>query len=531
MNDTVKAIVEILESGRPELQVAAAQILGELRPKDAVVAKALEVGAGRSHVLGRYALEALSKLGTLDAQRAVVRCLWQHDALADQASHVLADQGAAAHAVLAEGFDQAPAEKRARFLPILGRHVDKEAIPVFLQALRTPDLAGDAGRVVIAAAAQQFGPSLQKSLRDGLIDDLEQSLPETCLVQILAVLGKIDPAGSRVVLQRFVASGPAPVRIAALRGMVGSKLAAPQVKELLDLLEDPQQKSVHEVIREVLTSLPEWPAGLNGLLKRLLVARQPEQRLFALRVLKGSGGAEMAKVALKYLTHEDPRFREAAAAALATNTAAIEPVAKLLLAGKDDGLAPVCAGILVAHKAHFPPKLVRAFADKSVKSMAAHSAAGDAMFDVVVQIDGAKIAPQMLAHAARLRRSRRYAEALHLLAKLATTPHLDQEGRYQLAVTRLLHDMTRPAFDGGAPGNPTMGFFAVLAREGFPLVERLRKESMLTPEGLLRLAIYFAGTVGPERRFGSELLQHLATRVKGHAAQEARLALRQSGIG
>lgn len=153
------------------------------------------------------------------------------------------------------------------------------------------------------------------------------------------------------------------------------------------------------------------------------------------------------------------------------------------------------------------------------------------MFDVVVQIDGAKIAPQMVAHAGRLRRARRYAEALHLLAKLANTPHLDQEGRYQLAVTRLLHDMTRPAFDSGAPGNPTMGFFAVLAREGFPLVERLRKESVLTPEALLRLAIYFAGTVGPERRFGADLLQHLATRVKGQTAEEARLALRQSGIG
>ena len=72
--------------------------------------------------------------------------------------------------------------------------------------------------------------------------------------------------------------------------------------------------------------------------------------------------------------------------------------------------------------------------------------------------------------------------------------------------------------------------FAVLIRNGFPLFERLRRESAVKPEMLLRVATHFATAVGAERRFGTELLQHLAQRTKGRAGDEARLALRTASM-
>ena len=41
MNETIKAILGTLQDGRPELQVAAAQILGELRPKEGAIVQGL----------------------------------------------------------------------------------------------------------------------------------------------------------------------------------------------------------------------------------------------------------------------------------------------------------------------------------------------------------------------------------------------------------------------------------------------------------------------------------------------------------
>jgi hypothetical protein len=89
------------------------------------------------------------------------------------------------------------------------------------------------------------------------------------------------------------------VRSAAFRALRGTKLTALQVRAMMDLLEDNEQRGVHDAVREVLAELPEVPEGLLPVLKRLLVARQPEQRLFALRMLRTAGGADLAKFALE----------------------------------------------------------------------------------------------------------------------------------------------------------------------------------------------------------------------------------------
>src|SRR5262245_19407579 len=107
MNETVEDIVGILDTGRPDLQVAAAQILGELRVKDPIVVRALAAAASQSNVLGRYSLEALARVGTPDALRVVVRILCEHDALADQAIHLLGEAGPVAHPIVADAFADA----------------------------------------------------------------------------------------------------------------------------------------------------------------------------------------------------------------------------------------------------------------------------------------------------------------------------------------------------------------------------------------------------------------------------------------
>jgi len=78
MNETLKTIVGVLETGRTELQVAAAQILGELGSKDSAVVKALAIACSRSSVLGRYAIEALGQIGSPEALEVVVKLLLEN---------------------------------------------------------------------------------------------------------------------------------------------------------------------------------------------------------------------------------------------------------------------------------------------------------------------------------------------------------------------------------------------------------------------------------------------------------------------
>jgi HEAT repeat protein len=529
MNDTLKTILGLLDTGKPELQVAAAQILGELRWKEPAVVRSLAIAMRRSPVLGRFCLDALAKLQTEEAAAIVARTAVDADPLADHAAHLVGEVGAMAHPFLAAAYQDAVVEQRSRILSILGRHLSKDAIPVFVQALLTPETTDLAGRAVIGAA-RQFNPALQKQLRDGLAKHLAGALPDVCLAQVVAVLAAVDADGSRATLVGLVGPDVAPVvRSAAFRALRGSKLSAAQVKSMMDLLEDPAQKGVHDAVREVLAQLPEVPDGVLPVLKRLLAARQPEQRLFALRMLRTAGGAELAKVALKLLDHEDPRFRQAAVEALAHNRQAIDPVLRTLTTTKDLQLAQTCSGILVRLREHMAPKLVRALAERAMKLLSGNARVADLLLDVVLASGAAKLAPFLVERCVRMRRVARHADAMHVLARVAAAAPADDEVRYQLALTKLLHDAAQPAVENGAPGNSTMGFLATLLRGGFPVFERLRKESAMTPELLLRVATHFATAVGPERRFATELLQHLASRTKGRAGDEARVALRAVG--
>lgn len=529
MNDTQKAIVHVLETGKPELQVAAAQILGELRSRESAVVRALGAALRRSPVLGRFCLDALAKIGTSEAIDVVAAAVLDNEVLADHAAHLLSDVGPGAHAALADAYGQALGDRRLRILGVLGHTLSKESIGVFVHALLTPETTEVAGRMLLAAA-DQFQPTLQKALRDGLAPHLEGALPEACLAQVVTVLARVDASGSRALLVQFTAPGAPPqVRAAAYRALQGSKLSAAQVRSMMDLLEDPQQKAVHDAVRDVLGALPEVPEGLLPVLKRLLAARQPEQRLFALRMLRTAGGAEMAKVALKFLAHEDERFRAAAADALAHNRQAVEPLVRLLQTSREPALVEVAADTLTRLGADLSPKFVRAFADKAIQMLRTNVRGGDLLLGVVLAVGDAKVGSALVERAIRLRRARRHGDALHVLARLVATPHANDEARYQLAVTKLLHDATQPATEQASPGNPTMGFFATLVRSGFPLAERLRKEAAVTPEAMLRVATHFAEAVGDERRFGTELLQYLAGRTKGRAGDEARVALRAVG--
>jgi hypothetical protein len=529
MNDTLKSIVGMLEAGKPELQVAAAQVLGELHSKEPAAIKALGAAIRRSPVLGRFCLDSLAKIQTVEALHLVAAATVDNDLHAEHAAHLLADVGAGAHPVLAELYPAAVGEQRGRLLAILARHLDRDAVAVFLHALLTPDMCEAAARL-LGAAAPQFTPALQKQLRDGLQKHLGPAMPEICQIHAIQLLAKVDAEGSRQHLLAFTAPTTATaVRATAFRALQGSKLTSAQVRAMMDLLADPEQKGLHDAVREVLATLPEVPEGMLPVLKKLLLSRVPDQRLFALRMLRTAGGAEMAKVAMKLMAHDDARFATAAADALAENRQAVEPLGRLLMTAKDPALVRSAADILVRHGSHLPPKFIKGLAEKATRLLASSTRLADVLLDIVFATGGAKLVPFLVDRCVRLRRSQHRADALHVLARLVAANLADDEVRYQLALTKLLHDANRGGDEAAPPGNSTMGFFAGLVRDGFPLLDRLRKEPALQPEALLRIATHFADAVGSERRFATELLQHLATRTRGRAGDEARVVLRAVG--
>jgi hypothetical protein len=322
-------------------------------------------------------------------------------------------------------------------------------------------------------------------------------------------------------------------RISAIRALHGATLTDPQLRGFLDLLQDPVHKDLHEAVRELLVSVPTWSPALATVLKRLVTARSPDLRLFALRALRACPTAEVAKIALKLLAHQDDRMREAAVEALAANKTAIDLVLRALQTERNPGRHNLLATILVRLREHFQPRHLRALVERATRQIASGNAMGETLVDAALAIDGARTAPMLLERAIRMRRVKRFGEAALILARMRAAAQGGTETVYQLAIARLLLDNRRPMVSGenhGGHGSATMGYFVQAARDGFPLFERVKKETMLGPEVLLRLARHFAAGVGAERKFGLELLQHLASRTRGKVGDEAKLALRTSGL-
>jgi hypothetical protein len=538
MNDTLKSIVRILEEGKPELRIAAAKILGELRPNDPGIVRSI---AGRladsESFLTPFLLEALAQIGGPVAVEALVACFRDAGGAADRAGLLLAQLGAPATRALAQLFEMADPELRLRILEWMGRMPEKESLGALVKALLSPHatLAQKAAEVL-----RQRGRDLDDGQRKHLVGQLQKSVtgkPEGALAndaiaQTLIVLGELDGVGSRATILRFTGPKHAPtVRQAALRALVGVPLTAAQAETVLELLDESDMTHVVRPAMQALENVTEWNAASLRQLKTLIEGEREEVGLFALRALRASHTADTARLCLEHLLRGAPQFQEAAARALGQNPAALAPLLKALHAEKSAERAQLLARPLIALRAHWTRAQIEAQAERAGKLLAAGDPLGDVQLAVLLEVAPELGARTVVEKATRLRKASKTHEAAGILMRLAQGQHLDDEGRYQLAVARLLQDGQHHKTSRGTNGDATMGWFAGLVREGFPVFDRLRREAQVTPEGMLRVGMHFATAVGPERRFGADLLQHLAEKHRRQrAGEEARLLLRSEGL-
>lgn len=538
MNDTLKAIVKVLSEGRPERQVAAAQILAELRPAEAPAVKALASRLSTAEpTLTRYILEALAAIGTEDSTRALLERLRLGGNESDQIALLMSreDNGTMAR-FLAAVFDESDLELRCRILSIVGRQHGREALAVLRKALLSPEpsLAEAAQRALLDVA-----PKLAGERRAAMVEQLKKDvdhkdLAAAPLAQGLRALGVLDAVGARPVLLKFTGAKHNPhVRQAALQAVQDAELSPAQAEGLLSYLAEHDMTYVVRPTMAVLSRVDKWPASAVAKLKKLLETGSEEIQRFALHSLRHCKTEAVATVCLQFLLRDGDALHDAASEALSTNEAALEPLLAAFLKEKDVGVARRIAVPLVRLGAAFSPAQAKVLVERAAKQVANSEPLGDVTLHVVLGAAREVALSDFADRAQRLRRAKKSPEAHGLLVRVATHAQLSPEAQYQLALCKLVSENgARYGNENhGAAGNATMGYFASLVREGFPLLDRLKKEPMLLPEHLVRLGSHFAEGVGSERRFGGELLQFVVTKhPRLKAGEQAKLVLRSENL-
>jgi hypothetical protein len=325
---------------------------------------------------------------------------------------------------------------------------------------------------------------------------------------------------------------PALVRKAALDALADARLTPKQAADLLGYLED---ADLQQVVRPALRALSEhrdWDKASIAKLREYLGSRREEMKLFAMRALADAPSEEVVKVYFQHISSPNPEFRAAAVAALGKNPKAVPVLLKSLQHERNADRAAILIRPLLAQADRVKTSQVKAMCEKCGRLLAAGERLGEVHLELLLGLNAKVASEELVEKAMRLRRARKLTEALNILVHLAKANSLDIEGRYQLALARLIkdHEEGRAGMVNHT-GDATMGYIAGLVRDRFPVFDRLKKESMLAPEDLLRVGRHFNASIGPEQRLGTDMLVYVAEKhARLKAGEEARMMIRSEGL-
>jgi hypothetical protein len=318
------------------------------------------------------------------------------------------------------------------------------------------------------------------------------------------------------------------VRAAALRALAALPPGAAATADLLSLLEEPDFVSVVGPALEVVKRT-KIPAALSGRLARLLKSERPEVRLFAIEAMGRFPTPASAKILMEHVASPDLRVRELVGHALAQNPAARAGLLKRLVAARDLAEARIAMEPLRGISGGLPPAALKELAERCHKLAEVRSPLRDVLAGLLWQANPQFTYRFFLDKAIRLRRSKKPAEAVRMMLFLASSGHLDADGRYELVIGTLLAE---PREIGSRVGDPVLGHIAELLAADYPLTTKFRRESQLTADHLLYLGHHCAEKLQKERQFGLDMLKEVVRKWPGtKAAVQARQKLKVEGAG
>ena len=515
MKDPLSGIVSMLESGSVEQQIAAAQVFAWLHPRTPSVVKALGHCASSADAIVRpYAVDALAAIGNAASIGFLIPILHVEGPLRSKVARALGALGAEAEKVLVKEFDKADHDTRMVILEILARMRGAEAMKLLFAVLKDPELQNltEATIKPLREAVAELDAESEEAvkLRKTLLANLKRipkKAPGSYEVALLELLNLVKDASCRAIfLGRAGSSNEPEQRCAALKGLVGMELTPAQTTKLLGYLDESDFIHIVGPTLEVLEGMEPSGAQMATAFGKLLQNPRPEVRLFALRGLGNYQTATSAKLLLPFLESEDERVHSLASEGLGSNPEAREALVKMLLAARDleEAGRPIDALVKIADQ--LTPGQVKKLVQRFQKLLAADDPVRELVQRVLAAASPDVITPLIRDESHKLRLKQDYRQALVSLQTLAGEEPMHAEVRYELAITTLLMRGSEPDL---TEGDPVIGHLCHLVRDGFPLLQKIKREKQLGTDDVLYLGNRFVERLNEERRFGSDLLAWL----------------------
>jgi hypothetical protein len=557
MSDVDK-IVALLGSEAVEKRIAAAIVLGEIRPKGAEVVTALADALDSDIApLQRPALEALARLG---AKRVVAKILpllgARDESIRRAAVEALVSVGEDVLPAIRARMTEATPEERRALDAVLAALGGRDAFHTLLDGLAASD--AEAARAAALAVRERVKAADARQRRSYLAEtekflaaQARRGANPGAIAAGIKILGYLEDDRALPTLLGFTkakdnAPGIRQEALIALRFLQvlttprqGRGRAAPREKAdagayrsivaaLVDAAED-ANRALAQTALHTLGGL-DVPGDALARLEKLVVHPDVERARFVMEMLGRAKGAEAARLLVKVLaTTGDKRRAEIAAASLGAarpgadgapaeiRDDAVGPLAQWILEIGDADRAWLLRTVLRPSAKKVPQAVRQQMLATATKRLAAGDRNWEALIAVVRDADPAEAATALRELATKLRKSNPD-KALTVLRLLCRSEGAGDDDRYALASAELArgaHD-TRPA---ARAADESLRLLDALIRRGVDVGASLRKDRSLSLDDLYYVGFHFAEE---GLAVGQELLKTVVER--GGRAKVSKMA-------
>ena len=540
MNATLKSIQQLIYSPDDSLRLSAIRVLGAINSREPAVHKALAdlmIETDNPDVF-EAALSAIEASPHEQILKQLVRVLDKTDDHQDRVIDAIAKIGAKAVPSLKQQFDKVPPETQRRMVRILPRIRTHLAHAFLIDCLAHPDL--QLMREAIRAFREEM-PNYNASEKADLYSQLSAALKDKRIKQndiavsaVIIAMGIIADIKAKAALLSFIAPGASPqVRRYALISMASLPLDSgkhPDVAAALyPLLDDPDYDGL---VRHALAVLSLLPASKDDqdILRDLLHNQHTGVRVFAMGKLSNLDSAANAQLIMEFLPASDQDLKDAALEALAKMPSTVNIILKAI--DETPGVLRIqdMVRILAHHKNRITPERAR----NRIKKMLEMRGGGDKRFELnweaLKQLKPEILQSEILKMADKAFAASDYKAAASHLALLDRGGLLTPDLRYRLMLATLkISEKSRSR--SGRAADPALEHAARLLTENpREFKSRLVSEKILTDEDYFYLGFHFSERLNEERRFGADLLRHVAHRwPRRQSAKTARQKLQLEG--
>lgn len=540
MNATLKAICGLLQQDDPELQQAAIRVIGAIKTRESGVYKALGellIATDNPVVFGAI-LDAIETTPNESTLKYLLTILERDNGHEEQILNAIASIGGKAVTMLRRQFDRTAPLTQRKIVAVLPRIRSTQAHAFLVECMFDED--GELVRQAVHALREEvhhYAPKEKTDLHQKLVAALKDkrlASDEAALSAIIISLGILADIRAKDKLLPYVdRKYPTQIRRHALMSLarleyVGDKHAK-VFKALWPVLEETDYEGLVRHAVAVLMRIKPRRAD-NARIQKLLENRHPGVQAYALQALSRLDSLTNAEHALAFMSHPNATLRDAAAEALRNMPSAVTVILRHLDDVADRGRAFEMVKILESHDKRIKPDRARAM----IKHMLELYEAGDEHYQLyrmaLRHLRGDVLQKELLKIAEKARKKKDWPKVRDTLKLLDHTELLTPEIRFELAVAKLKTSKKDRSRTFRLSDYCLEHIAQLLEADPKGFKRRLLAEKALDDEDLLYVGFHFSERLNEERRFGADLLRHVAKKwPRRQSGKVAKKKLRVEG--